>query len=121
MTTVAKPPKLLDQVRNKIRLKHYSLQTEKSYIHWIRRFIYFNNIKHPKDMGGKEVSAFLTFLASKRNVAASTQNQALCALIFLYHQVLDIRLPQNMNIKMAKRPQRLPVVLSKKEVTFCLN
>jgi len=82
--------KLLDQVRDVIRMKHYSLRTEKAYIYWIRRYILFHNKKHPKEMAEKEVSAFLSYLAVRENVAAATQNQALNAIVFLYKQVLRI-------------------------------
>jgi hypothetical protein len=77
------PPKLLDQVRDRIRTKHYSLRTEQSYVQWIRRYILFNGKRHPKELGGPEVEAFLSYLATDRNVAASTQTQALSALLFL--------------------------------------
>lgn len=110
------PPKLLDQVRNKIRYLHYSRKTEIAYVHWIRRFILFNNKRHPKDMGGEEVSGFLNYLANKENIAASTQNQALTALVFLYKHILDIDLGDIPSFKYAKRPKRLPVVLTQDEV-----
>ena len=77
-------PRLLDQVRNAIRTKHYSYSTEKTYIDWIKRYIFFHNKQHPKEMGEREISDFLTYLAVKRKVSSSTQNQALCALVFLY-------------------------------------
>jgi len=79
---------LLDQVRNVLRLKHYSYRTEEAYVQWIKRFIAFNGKRHPEEMGEEEVSQFLTWLATKKKVAASTQNQALCALLFLYKEVL---------------------------------
>ena len=85
-------PRLLDRVRWHLRVKHYSLRTEQAYIHWIRRFILFHHKRHPIDMGEKEISAFLTHLAVDQNVAASTQNQALSALLFLYQQVLERKL-----------------------------
>ncbi len=84
------PVKLLDHVRQKIRLKHYSIRTEDAYVGWIRRFILFHNKKHPKDMGQKEVEAFLTYLAVEAQVAAATQNQAFNALLFLYEKVLEL-------------------------------
>ena len=114
------PPKLLDQVRERIRVKHYSLRTEEAYLHWIRRFIGFHGRKHPKDMAGPEVEAFLSNLASEGGVAASTQNQALSALLFLYRAVLGIELPWLDGIVHAKRPQRLPVVLTETEVRAVL-
>ena len=87
-----KQTKLLDRVRQKIRLKHYSIRTEKAYVSWIKRYIHFNNMKHPKDMGEKEIEEFLTDLAERGKVAASIQNQAFNALLFLYRQVLKIDL-----------------------------
>ncbi len=109
-------PKLLDQLRDKIRTKHYSIRTEKSYLDWNRRFILFHNKKHPQDMGAAEVEQFLTHLAVKLRVASSTQNQALSAILFLYKQVLGIELPWLNNVTRAKRPKRLPVVFSKNEI-----
>ena len=82
------PPRLLDEVRIRMRVKHYSLRTEDSYLHWIRRFIFFHGKKHPREMGGPQVEAFLSHLATVGRVAASTQNQALSALLFLYREVL---------------------------------
>ena len=82
-------PKLLDQVREAIRMRHYSLRTEEAYVHWIKRFILFHGKRHPREMGEQEVSHFLSALAVKGRVSASTQNQALCALLFLYRHVLD--------------------------------
>jgi site-specific recombinase XerD len=99
------PKKLLDRVSDAIRVKHYSYQTEKSYVQWIRRFILFNNVRHPSEMGGAEVNAFLTHLAVNENVAASTQNQALCAILFLYREVLQIDLDLNLDTVRAKRPR----------------
>lgn len=109
------PKKLLDQVREVIRLKHYSRRTEKSYVSWIRRFILFHDKRHPQDMGGREIEAFLTDLAVKRKVASSTQNQAFNALLFLYRTVLKKELEGQINAVRAKRPQWLPTVLSRQE------
>jgi integron integrase len=109
-------PKLLEQVRNKIRVRHYSIRTERTYLDWIKRFILFHNKKHPETMGAPEIEAFLTHLAVNRNVAASTQNQALHAILFLYKEVLCIELPMLQHIRRAKKPQRIPVVFSKDEV-----
>jgi integrase len=109
-------PKLLEQVRNKIRIRHYSIRTEKTYLDWIKRYILFHHKKHPKDMGAAEVEAFLTYLAVKLTVAASTQNQALNALLFLYREVLEMELPLLRNVKRAKRSEKLPVVFSKMEI-----
>ncbi len=114
-------PKLLDQVRDLIRTKHYSIRTENQYLQWIRRFILFHGKRHPRDMGAPEVEAFLSHLAVSRDVAASTQNQALSALLFLYREVLGIDLPWLDNVTRAKRPQRLPVVLSRDEVRAVLD
>ncbi|TCV90283.1 integron integrase [Sulfurirhabdus autotrophica] len=105
-------PKLIDQLRNKIRLKHYSIRTEDTYADWVRRFILFHKKRHPKDMGKNEIEAFLTYLAVNGKVAASTQNQAKSAILFLYREVLDIELPWLDSIESAKTPSRLPVVLS---------
>ena len=113
----SKPPRLLDQVVSKMRVKHYSLRTEKSYADWIKRYILHHGKRHPKDMGAAEVEAFLTHLAVARNVSASTQNQAKSALLFLYKEVLEIDLPWLDNVTQAKAPKRLPVVLL---VTFRL-
>jgi integron integrase len=113
--------RLLDEVRNTMRVKHYSIRTEQSYIQWIKRYIYFHNKKHPADMGDAELSAFLTHLAVDKNVTASTQNQALSALLFLYKQVLGVELPWLSDVTRAKRPSRLPVVLPKDQVIQLLD
>ena len=117
----AHPPKLLDQVRSVIRTMHYSYKTEQAYTDWIRRYICFHHKRHPKDMGAKEISTFLTHLAVKENVAASTQNQALCAIVFLYKHVLNIELADFNNITWAKKPKRLPVVFSSNEASTVLK
>jgi integron integrase len=114
-------PKLLEQVRDKIRLKHYSIRTEQSYVAWIRRFILFHGKRHPANMGQVEVEAFLTDLAVRGNVAASTQNQAFCAILFLYKHVLHLDVLKNLDAVRAKRPQRLPTVLSFEEVMSVIN
>src|SRR5215469_4340426 len=105
-------PRLLARVRDKIRLKHYSIRTEQAYVDWIRRFIHFHGKRHPVTLGAPEVEAFLTDLAVTRNVAAPTQNQAKSALLFLYKEVLDVELPWLEDIQSARAPQRLPVVLT---------
>lgn len=115
------PPKLLDQVAAKMRVNHYSIRTEKSYIDWIKRYILHFNKRHPKDMGAAEVEAFLTHLAVARNVSASTQNQAKSALLYLYKEVLGVELPWLDNVTQAKVPQRLPVVLTQAEVQAVLS
>jgi integron integrase len=111
-----RPKKVLDQVRDRIRLKHYSIRTEKSYLSWIKRYILFYDKRHPKEMGEKEIEAFLTHLAVDLNVASSTQNQAFNALLFLYKQVLNIELDDKIKVVRAKKPQRVPTVMAKNEV-----
>lgn len=113
-------PRLLDRVRAEIRVRHYSLRTEESYIQWIKRYIFYHHKRHPAEMGAREISDFLSWLATGRNVAASTQNQALSALLFLYKNVLAVDLPWMDDIVRAKRPKRLPVVLAKHEVKAVL-
>ena len=108
--------RLMDEVRARIRARHYSLRTEQAYLGWIRQFILSNGMRHPRTLGGPEVEAFLTRLAVERQVAASTQNQALSALLFLYREVLGIQLPWMDAVVRAKRPRRLPSVLSVDEV-----
>jgi integron integrase len=112
----ARKPRLLEQVRRRLRAKHYSLRTEQAYLYWIRRFIIANGKRHPRLMGAPEVEAFLSHLANEGKVSASTQNQALSAVLFLYRQVLGIELPWMENVTRAKRPRRLPAVLSVAEV-----
>ncbi|WP_290648710.1 integron integrase [Aquisalimonas sp.] len=113
-------PRLLDEVRERIRFKHYSIRTERSYVGWIRRFILFHGKRHPREMGAREVEAFLTHLASNRDVAASTQNQAFSALLFLYRDVLGVQLEAVQNVERAKKPTRLPTVLTRNEVRAVL-
>jgi integron integrase len=114
-TPVSKP-KLLDLVRDAIRLRHYSIRTEQVYINWIKRFILFHNKRHPADMAEVEVRKFLSHLARVGNVAASTQNQALSALLFLYKEVLKQEIGWLGDVERAKRPPKLPVVLSRMEI-----
>lgn len=114
-------PTLLDNVRAVLRLKHYSTRTEEAYVGWIRRFILYHGKRHPTEMGDAEVRAYLTSLATERDVAASTQNQALCALLFLYNDVLLRPLGPIDDIVRAKRPSRLPVVFSEEEVAAILT
>ena len=116
-----RPPRLLEAVRGKLRANHYSLRTEVVYVGWIRRFIKANRMRHPRELGGPEVEMFLTHLAVRGKVAASTQNQALAALLFLYRQVLGVDLPWMDNVVRAKRPQRLPTVLTAEEVRGLLE
>jgi integron integrase len=113
-------PRLLDQVRDAIRTRHYSLRTEEAYVAWIRKFILFHGKRHPAEMGAAEVGAFLTHLAVDRDVAASTQNQARGALLFLYKEVLGRPVGEGPEVEPAKRPARLPTVLSRDEVRAVL-
>ena len=111
-----KPKKLLAQVRDLLRLKHYSLRTERCYCDWIERFIRFHGKRHPRDLGEEEMSAFLTHLARDSQVAASTQNQALSALLFLYKGVLKQEIGWLEGVERAKRPVRQPLVLTRDEI-----
>lgn len=110
------PPRLLDQVRDAIRYRHFSYRTEQAYVAWVRRYVLFHGRQHPASLGAPHVAAFLAHLAVERNVAASTHQQALSALLFLYRQVLQIELPWLGEIERPKKPRRLPVVLSTGEV-----
>ena len=112
--------RLLDQVRDKIRFKHYSIRTEHAYVDWIKRYILFHGKRHPQEMGKQEAEQFLSHLAVDRNVAASTQNQALSAILFLYKEVLEQDIGWLENVERAKRPARLPVVLTATEVRAVL-
>ncbi|MDH3979015.1 MAG: integron integrase [Gammaproteobacteria bacterium] len=114
-------PRLLDQVRLSIRRKHYSHRTEQSYIYWIRFFIRFHTMRHPREMREPEVKLFLNFLANTRKVSASTQNQALCAILYLYREVLETPLELIKGVDRARRPKNLPVVLSRSEVKAILG
>jgi integron integrase len=115
-------PKLLDQVRNAIRVRHYSIRTEEAYVGWVRRFVVFHGKRHPSELGAVEVSKFLTHLAVRGRVAASTQNQALNALVFLYRHVVEQPLPELLDdVARAKKPTRLPVVLTRDEVQRVLR
>ena len=118
---IAAQPRLLDRVRDAIRLRHYSYRTEQVYLHWIKRYIWFHDKRHPADMGAAEVTAFLSHLARDREVSASTQNQALSSLLFLYGAVLELKLPWMNEIQRAKRPVRVPVVLAVQEVRALLG
>ena len=116
----SQPPKLLDQVRAAIRARHYSIRTEATYLSWIKRFIVFHGKRHPRDMGVQEVQQFLSHLAVEGKVAASTQSQALSAILFLYQQVLQQDIGWLHDVVRAKQPQRLPVVLTQDEVAAVL-
>lgn len=113
--------RLLDLVRERVRVRHYSLRTERAYVSWVRRFILANGRRHPRELGGAEVERFLTDLAARDDVASGTQNQALAALLFLYREVLGLKLPWMQDVVRAKRPRRLPVVLSRAEVDRLLG
>jgi integron integrase len=115
------PPRLLDRVRIALRTKHYSLRTEQAYIAWIKRFIFFHGKRHPQEMAEPEINRFLSDLAVNGHVSASTQNQALSALLFLYRRVLDREFPELDDLVRAKRPRRLPVVLTRAEVKSLLS
>jgi integron integrase len=116
-----RPKKILDQVRDALRVKHYAYRTEESYVQWIRRYILFHNKRHPKDMAEPEVQAFLTHLAVENNVAASTQNQALSALLFLYRHVLHQPLSESIDAVRARQSKHLPTVLTPEEVQQVLK
>jgi integron integrase len=116
-----KPVKLLDQMRWALRSRHYSRRTEDLYCHWVKRFILFNNIRHPAEMGEPEINGFLTHLAVKENVSPSTQNQALCALLFLYRHLLDRKVGELGEVIRARKPRRLPVVMTRVEVKTLLD
>src|SRR5882672_2471243 len=114
-------PKLLDQIRLAVRRRHYSHRTEQAYVNWVRAYIRFHRKRHPRELGAEEIREFLNYLANDRHVAASTQSQALSALLFLYKQVLMIDLPWLANVDRARRPVRVPVVLTRAEVQRVLS
>lgn len=120
VTTTTKQPKLLDRLREALRSRHYSRRTEQTYCLWVKRFIYFHNVRHPAEMAELEVNAFLTHLAIKGKVSASTQNQALSALLFLYRHVLGQELGELGEVIRARKPKRLPVVMTREEVRAVL-
>lgn len=112
---------LLENMRAVIRLHHYSLRTEQSYIHWVKRFILYHKKRHPSEMGEREITGFLTYLAVNRKVSASTQNQALSAILFLYKKVLNLKLEWLDGVVRARRPQHLPVILARNEIKQILE
>lgn len=114
-------PKLIPRMREALRFRRYSLKTEKAYVHWVKRYIYFHGKRHPREMGADEVTAFLNHLANDRHVAAATQNQALAALLFLYRDLLSVELPWLNDLIRAKTPKRLPTVLTRAEVQVILS
>ncbi len=116
-----RPPRLLDRVRIALRTRHMSRRTEDAYVFWIRRFIVFHDKRHPSEMGAAEVTAFLSALATEAKVAASTQNQALSALLFLYRLVLGVDLPWLDGLVRARRPAHVPMVLTRDEVAAVLG
>ena len=113
---VSSEPKLLDQVRSLLRKKHYSRRTEESYTSWIKRFVHFHGLRHTREIGRSEIEQFLTHLAVEQQVASATQNQARCALLFLYRDVLALPIDAPRDVVTAKMPERLPTVLTKAEV-----
>ena len=115
------PPRLLDQVKNRLRYLHYSLRTEEAYVQWIKRFILFHDKRHPNAMGADDIRAYLNYLASRCRVSASTQNQALCAIVFLYREILQMDIGEIGDFVYARRPKRLPVVLTRDEVSKILG
>lgn len=118
---MADPPRLLDRIRMAVRTRHYSIRTEEAYVTWARRYILFHHKKHPSAMGAEEINAFLTHLAVEKNVSASTQNQALSALLFLYKEVLQENVGWVADVVRATRPKRLPVVFTREEVVRILG
>jgi integron integrase len=120
MDPTAHSPKLLDLLRHRLRLKNYAFRTEESYVGWVKRFIFFHHLRHPKELAASDIEAFLTHLAIEGHVAASTQNQALSALLFLYREVLN-QDPGPLNAVRAKKPRRLPTVLTRDETTRLLS
>lgn len=119
-SSAVQAPRLLEQVRIRLRTKHYSLRTEETYVQWIKRFILFHGKRHPRNMGAPELETFLSDLAVMRNVSASTQNQALAAVLFLYRDVLEMDLPWLKDVTRAKRTKRLPTVLTRREIQSLL-
>ena len=117
----AQKPKLLDRLREALRSRHYSRRTEQTYCHWIKRFIFFHNKRHPGEMAEPEINAYLTHLAVKEKVSASTQNQALSALLFLYRYVLDRKIGDLGEVIRARKPKRIPVVMTRDEVKAVLG
>ncbi len=120
MMNNSRPPRLMQQVRAALRIRHYSIRTEKSYIQWILQYIRYHDNRHPQTLGAKEITAFLSYLAIRRRVSASTQNQALCALVFLYKHVLNKDPGEFEHLVWAKKPERIPVVLTRDEVSRIL-
>jgi site-specific recombinase XerD len=120
-TETSKPRRLLEQLRDAIKGLHYSRRTEERYVHWVKRFIYFSGKRHPAELGAAEVTAFLNYLSRERDVAAATQNQALAALLFLYKETLRQPLPWLSEVSHARRPARVPTVLTRAEAQRLLS
>ena len=118
---VLRATRLLDQVRERIRYKHYSLRTEQAYVQWVRMFVKWHGLRHPRDMGQLEIEGFLAMLANERRVAAATHNQALSALLFLYREVLGMDLPWLDGVQRPRTPKRIPSVLTVDEVAVLLS
>ena len=116
----ARKPRLLEQLHQALRSRHYSRRTEQTYFQWVKRFIYFHNVRHPAEMAEPEINAFLTHLAVKERVSASTQNQALSAILFLYLHVLNRKIGDLGNVIRARKPKRIPVVMTQDEVKAVL-
>ena len=116
-----KPIRLIESMRLALRSRHYSRRTESTYISWVKKFIYFNNLRHPREMGEKEINDYLTFLAVRKKVSSSTQNQALCAILFLYKHVLGREIGDLGDVIRARKPKHLPVVLTRNEVKRVLS
>jgi integrase len=121
MILMTNSPGLFDVVRSKFRVKHYSIRTEKTYITWIKSYLHFYSLQHPRDLGAEQIEAFLTHLAVNRKVSASTQNQALSALLFLYKVVLEIELPYLDGVTRAKTSTRMPVVFTPDEASSVIQ
>lgn len=117
----ARKPRLLEQLRQALRSRHYSRRTEQTYCQWVKRFIYFHEVRHPAEMAEPEINAFLTHLAVKDQVSASTQNQALSALLFLYRHVLNRKIGDLGEVIRARKPKRLPVVVTREEAKLVLS
>ena len=120
IATYQRQPKLMDNLRQALQARHYSKSTEQPYCLWVKRFIYFHNVKHPDEMAEPEINAFLTHLAVKEKVSSSTQNQALAAILFLYRHVLKREVGNLGNVIRARKPKRLPVVMTREEVKAVL-
>ena len=114
-------PKLLDRLRDALRSRHYSRRTEQTYCHWVKRFIFFHNMRHPAEMAEPEINAYLTHLAVKEKISASTQNQALSALLFLYRHVLDRKVGDLGEVIRARKPLHVPVVMTREETKAVLS